>query len=47
MAYPTKLKYHFVGQALHYLTYAQIRVFTYLIIPIALHNEALLIPIPI
>lgn len=47
MAYPTMLKYHSIDQALHYPTYALIHVFTYLIILIAPHNEALLIPIPI
>lgn len=47
MVYPTKLKYHSEDQAIHYLTYAQIRVFAYLIVLIAPHNEALLILIPI
>jgi len=45
MVYPTKLMYHFIGQAPHYLTYAQIHAFIYLIILITLRNEALLIPI--
>jgi len=47
MAYPTKLKYHFVDRALRCLICAQIRVSIYLIILVSPHKEALLIPIPI